>query len=109
MESASVAVIIICGFFTLALSWVLFKAIDRILMEEAKKVEEKWFPTVCCYCGKDIEVKIRKDWLFDNPYYLRGNACYKCVPKNSSMRNGFDESAFDVRDYMYVLYGNGGN
>lgn len=38
MESASVAVIIICGFFTLALSWVLFKAIDRILMEEAKKV-----------------------------------------------------------------------
>lgn len=98
MQGVSVAVVILCGVFTLMLSWILNRTIHEILVDEAKKVEEKWFPTTCCYCRKEIEVKLRADRLLDNPYLLRGNACYECVPEYSRLRNGYDESAFDTRD-----------
>lgn len=97
MQGVSVAVVILCGFFTLALSWILNRTIHEVLVQNMQTVEEKWFPTTCCHCGKEIEVKLRTDWLFRNPYYLRGNACYECVPEKSILRNGYDESAFDVR------------
>lgn len=99
MQGVSVAVVIVCGCFSLALSWILYCAISKILLNEAKKVEEKWFPTACCYCGKEIEVKLRTDRLLDNPNLLRGNACYDCVPEYSRLRNGLDESAFETRDF----------
>lgn len=102
MLGASVAVIVLCGVFTLMLSWILNRTIHEILVDEAKKVEEKWFPAACCYCKKEIEVKLRTDQLLDNPYLLRGNACYNCIPEDCSLRDGLNESAFETRDLITI-------
>lgn len=58
----------------------------------------KWYKTECCYCGRPIKVRIRKDLYFSNPDLLLGNACTKCVPAESPARDGCNESAFDTKD-----------
>lgn len=52
--------------------------------------------TRCHWCGKNITVEIPTHLYKRNPDLALGNACYKCVPENSSARNGIDESVFDV-------------
>jgi len=56
-----------------------------------------WWKTKCCYCGKQIQVNIPLRLVSRNRDWLRGNACCECVPLESILRDGIDESAWDTR------------
>ena len=58
----------------------------------------KWYKSSCCYCGKQINVKMPVKLVFRNRDMLMGNACYSCIPENCIARNGIDESAYDTRE-----------
>ena len=71
----------------------LFENLIRTCREKSR-----WYNTTCCYCGKHIKVKIPISLFNRNKNLLNGNACCTCVPLNSRIRNGIDESAFDTKD-----------
>ena len=56
----------------------------------------KWWKTTCCYCGRLIEVKMPVDRVRKNRRMLDSNACFHCIPKDSVLRNGMDESGWET-------------
>ena len=56
-----------------------------------------WWKTKCYYCNKPILVNIPARLVLRNRDNLKGNACYRCVPENSSARDGCNECAWDIK------------
>lgn len=63
----------------------------------------RWYRCSCYYCGRPIKVRIKKSAIGRNPRLVYGNACYDCIPQYSIMRNGFDESAFETKNFRFSL------
>ena len=82
----------------LILNMAIFLFVGRKEKKAEKNVANryKWWKTTCCYCGRLIEVKMPVDRVRKNRRMLDSNACFHCIPKDSVLRNGMDESGWET-------------
>lgn len=49
----------------------------------------------CKYCGKEIIIEVPEKHVLSDYYGCKmGNSCNNCVPENSCMRDGINESIY---------------